>query len=593
VARFVKTAIIVAFLAFVTFGIIVGFIDRLTSSIFELPERTYSIVVGQDGSANVTETVTYKLKKPFRYVSWAVDFQRPTKISDFSYQILEGPSLQGGAFYETKNDNSIDLRLVFSKSMNEYIQVPDQGLIIKVAFSYRLEDLLIEGQDFTQLFVKYIGTGTTVSTKSLKVRVAFPERFPKPIVYHHPWGLQVKGQAITSNIYEYEFRNIPKDCFVEGRFVFPNLLNTGTQYMMKSINLSQIKDIERSYSIRTLLITVGSIAYLLFVVAIPIFLYRKFGREQSIQYDSLYEREIPYNDPPEVVNAIVKKICSQPDDDAIAASLLNCVKTGDIELIENDVREVIGMKIIRISQQNKDLLEAFKIFEKDGIVDFKTLKKLLKNQNNAQRFLKMVDRWRSDVHKKVNEKGYLITTGNTLAKFFGFIFGILIPIFIIVGLSSATTAGYEIVFRYSMMLMGISIVIGLIVVLMKKTVFSRWNSEGLLYYLRWKNFEKFITDFSALSTYPPQSVVLWDDYIVYATALGVAKEVINNLKKLYPQPPSSPVASSVYHSPVLVAELSSFRNIASSTVSASSSGGSHSGGSHVGGGSGGSRVGAG
>ncbi len=73
----------------------------------------------------------------------------------------------------------------------------------------------------------------------------------------------------------------------------------------------------------------------------------------------------------------------------------------------------------------------------------------------------------------------------------------------------------------------------------------------------------------------------------------MAKEVINNLKKLYPQPPSSPVASSVYHSPVLVAELSSFRNIASSTVSASSSGGSHSGGSHVGGGSGGSRVGAG
>ncbi|HEY8540964.1 MAG TPA: DUF2207 domain-containing protein [Pseudothermotoga sp.] len=590
--KFIKTTFLLFFFGLVIFGIIVSLVSSFTSSIFELPERTYSIMVLQNGSANVTETVTYRLKKPFRYVSWAIDFDRPTKISNFTFQILEGPSLLGGPFYDTKNDVSISLRLLFSKSMNEYIQVPKDGLTVKVAFSYTLENLLIEGRDFTQLFVKYIGTGTSVPTKSLKVLVSLPDKFPKPIVYHHPWGLQTKSKAIIGNNYEFEFRNIPANCFVEGRFVFPNLLGTGTQNMMKSMDLSQIRDIERSYSIKILLIVIGSISYLIFVVAIPILLYRKFGREQSIQYNSLYEREIPYNDPPEIVNAIVKKICSHPDDDAIAAAILNFVKKGDIELLENEKRDITGLRIIRLTQENQDLLEAFKIFEKDGVIDFKELKKSLRNQSNAQKFLKMMNGWRDKVYHQLSSRNYLITTGNTLAKFFGIIFGILVPVFVILGLSKASGLGYEVVSRYSMMLMGASIIIGIIVLLMKKTVFSRWTSDGLLYYLKWKNFEKFITDFSALSTYPPQSVILWDDYIVYATALGVAKEVIDNLKKLYPEPPSTPVASKVYYSPTLMAELSSFRSIATSTISSSSSGGSHSGG-RVGGGSGGSRVGAG
>lgn len=591
--KFIKTTFLLFFFGLVIFGIIVSLVSSFTSSIFELPERTYSIMVQQNGSANVTETVTYKLKKPFRYVSWAIDFDKPTKISNFTFQILEGPPLLGGPFYDTKNDVSISLRLLFSKSMDEYIQVPKDGLTIKVAFSYTLENLLIEGRDFTQLFVKYIGTGTSVPTKSLKVLVSLPDKFPKPVVYHHPWGLQTKSKAIIGNNYEFEFRNIPANCFVEGRFVFPNLLGTGTQNMMKSMDLSQVRDIERSYSIKISLIVIGSISYLIFVIAIPILLYRKFGREQSIQYNSLYEREIPYNDPPEVVNAIVKKICSHPDDDAIAAAILNFVKKGDIELLENEKRDITGLRIIRLTQENQDLLEAFKIFEKDGIIDFKMLKKSLRNQSNAQKFLKMMNKWRDKVYQQLNSRNYLITTGNTLAKFFGIVFGILVPVFVILGLSKTSSPGYEVVSRYSMMLMGASIVIGIIVLLMKKTVFSRWTSDGLLYYLRWKNFEKFITDFSALSTYPPQSVILWDDYIIYATALGVAKEVINNLKKLYPEPPSTPVASKVYYSPALMAELSSFRSIATSTISSSSSGGSHSGGGRIGGGSGGSRVGAG
>jgi uncharacterized membrane protein len=65
-------------------------------------------------------------------------------------------------------------------------------------------------------------------------------------------------------------------------------------------------------------------------------------------------------------------------------------------------------------------------------------------------------------------------------------------------------------------------------------VLGRWTPEGRLYYERWNNFRKYLTDFSALKEYPPESIKIWDHYLVYATALGVAKEVLDNMSLVIP-----------------------------------------------------------
>jgi uncharacterized membrane protein len=38
---------------------------------------------------------------------------------------------------------------------------------------------------------------------------------------------------------------------------------------------------------------------------------------------------------------------------------------------------------------------------------------------------------------------------------------------------------------------------------------------------------KYIKDFSLIKEYPPESVKVWNKYLVYATALGIADEVEN------------------------------------------------------------------
>jgi len=121
-------------------------------------------------------------------------------------------------------------------------------------------------------------------------------------------------------------------------------------------------------------------------------------------------------------------------------------------------------------------------------------------------------------------------------------------------------------------------------------VLGRWTPEGRLYYKRWTNFEKYLTDFSALKEHPPESIKIWDSYLVYATALGVAEEVLKNMSLVVPSEQLK--ASHFYYVHHSYGQFGSGfgRAYSSSAPSSSGSGGGGVGG--VGGGSGGGGGGA-
>jgi len=96
----------------------------------------------------------------------------------------------------------------------------------------------------------------------------------------------------------------------------------------------------------------------------------------------------------------------------------------------------------------------------------------------------------------------------------------------------------------------------LIVLFMNRAVFSHWTEEGLLYVKQWQALRKYLTDFTLLSQNPPQALAMWDELLVYGTALGVAKQTLKNLRQLYPTaPPETPVAGTLYVRPFIVDKL--------------------------------------
>jgi uncharacterized membrane protein YgcG len=122
---------------------------------------------------------------------------------------------------------------------------------------------------------------------------------------------------------------------------------------------------------------------------------------------------------------------------------------------------------------------------------------------------------------------------------------------------------------------------------------------------KWKAFRRFLTEFSNLGDAPALAVVIWEHYLVYATALGVAERVTKQVRALIPEGslpapwPGAPPGTTGYHwassfstrAPAQAAVSTSgvvSNNITwSGSWGSSSSGGGGGGGSSGGGGGGG------
>ncbi|HBT40312.1 MAG: hypothetical protein XD58_0480 [Thermotoga sp. 50_1627] len=577
---------IVPFLiATVVFLLLVFVTHRPETDLFEIPQVDYTMLMQADGTANVAETFTMRFKKPFRYVTWALDMPEGVTIENVRYEVLQGPPLLGGVQEKRIGPNSVDLLFQFSRSMEEYVQIPPEGLTVQLRVNYSVKNLLMQGEDFTQLLIKYLGQAP-VPIKKLDVKMIFPPEFGEPKVYHHPWGLQVSSSK-DGRIVNFVFRNVPPNTFVEGRYVFDRL--TLVQSVRRQdVSLSEIVDYEKRYMLKNVLVVTLAASYTLFVILFPFYLYRKFGRESSIVYDAEYEREVPYRDSPDVVNGVVKRLCSVPDEHGLNSVLLDAVREKKARFVIGQNGEIVALELL---SNDAVITKLFDRFIQDGRLYFDAFKKAVQKESNARKFLENYRRWQQDVLRQIKEKNLMDERGNKIAKSFALIFAILTPIIALL-LSSNLGPAFKVIVDYVRTLMFLCISAGIAVFLMRKDVFSRWTQEGLLYYLRWKNFERFLLDFSALSSHPPASVAIWDEYIVYATALGIAKVVAENFKELNP-PSESSVASVVVVQPKVLDVAPAMVRTASQTISrSSSSSGGFKGGS-AGSGAGGSRIGAG
>jgi uncharacterized membrane protein len=135
----------------------------------------------------------------------------------------------------------------------------------------------------------------------------------------------------------------------------------------------------------------------------------------------------------------------------------------------------------------------------------------------------------------------------------------------------------------------------------------RWTETAYLEHRRWKNFRKFLQDFSAIEQAPVGLLAIWEQYYVYAVALGVATEFLKHVTRLAEQRGTSLalpvwyVGASGMHGGSLAslsqglsgfdAFASNMSGMMSSFSTASASGGGFSGGGGGGGGGGSSGAG--
>ncbi|MBO8161224.1 MAG: DUF2207 domain-containing protein [Thermosipho sp. (in: Bacteria)] len=490
---------------------------------YEISSTNIEQNMDEEGIMHVHEIITYKMRKPFRGVYRYIPAGRAVEISNVNVWLenIKPTKIE----YLKNNNREFEARIWIAKDYNDQISpenIPEVVLHVTYDAKYTFE----KGIDVSQVFRQFWGDGWDAPVNNLTAKFRFPEEFNVLKVYTHP-----KIEYIQNENGEFVFKvnKLPPYTYAEVRFLFSNDFIPLYMYNNKALSIAAVNDEEAKYEnfiIKAKFYPVLGVLVILLLLSLT---YYFFGREKEIHYEGIYEREIPYKDPPDTVNVIVVNQLAKLDSNGIAAIIMDLYRKDYIKLDKNGKYiEILEKDPQKLPESERFFYYLLKKYAFENTFSFNELKKLLsKDKKLAKEFLNDFKTYKTMVISGAKKRSYLSIFGTVLSYLIGVV-SILLSIFFFMRY-------YEVAFVYESILSSILFVTGAILFFIPRDVFGNWTRVGREYYLKWKNFEKFLLDFSALSEYPPESVVIWEDYIVYATALGIADKVEKHLKKLVPK----------------------------------------------------------
>jgi uncharacterized membrane protein len=204
-----------------------------------------------------------------------------------------------------------------------------------------------------------------------------------------------------------------------------------------------------------------------------------------------------------------------------------------IEILDNGPYKEAQGNRRELEEFEKDAFNLLKSHALGGIVSWNKLKEEL---GKGTAFYDFITSWNEKVKAITRVDKLFLSTGNKYIVGFGLT--TIIAGFVYFFLLSKYFPNGEFPLASDLSLLIFLILAFEFVTMIAFSIFEkvqgRWTPEGRLYYERWNNFKKYLTDFSALEEHPPESIKIWDHYLVYATALGVAKEVLHNMSLVVP-----------------------------------------------------------
>lgn len=285
---------------------------------------------------------------------------------------------------------------------------------------------------------------------------------------------------------------------------------------------------------------------LLLIVVMPIFIYFYYIRKPKIDYNEEYERDLPTDDPPAIVNAVCAgdpEIMGVPNLNGLRATILDLIDRNYLFLKNESFKGHSKNLLLKINPK-KDLsnlwefeiqvLDLLKKHEHHGVISMSLISDCLDYidtnglssytyddwHNEFENNLNTYKNWQMEVEETLiagkNFNNEFISKRHKYLKIFGIVGTIIAWVFIFYHASFALFSGTMIFLALILWLESI------IMFLIPGRINYHWTSYGMDYYKRWMSFKRYIEDFSLIKEDPPESVKIWDQYLVYATALGAA-----------------------------------------------------------------------
>lgn len=506
---------------------------------YSIPQAIMDLTIQNNGLLHVKESIDYNFDSSANGVYRDIPLKQGQEIKNLNITTE-------GAYnsYEIIKEDGKERLKIYLYSDAAKTQSISSGDKIKINITYDFTNVIKTYKDTGELQYKLWGEEWDVDVGQVTANIHFPSK--EGIQYWINPANQVTSESWTNNTLTVQSEGISSGNYLELRSIIPlsEFNNPSYAKHIDSNGLEEIKKLQSDYENKINQANIGfQIVGILLILSIliPALVYVKYGREAKISYDGIYEREPPTKDSPALVNSICgvsSNDIGEPDMKGFQATIMDLINRKILSLNTkeetiphtNKINKSINLKINteklnELKTDEMDVINTLKQFQtEDNSISLDLMNNDLGNKDSAIKFQENYKKWQNDFKNTYMPdeelKKYFISKGARYMKTYGIIILILSALFVYLTLGSiAESAGFGII---AGIFTGI---IGLICILLPAKVGGRWTEFGKEYYEKWKNFKKYLKDFSLMKENPPESIVIWNEYLVYATALGVAKEV--------------------------------------------------------------------
>lgn len=541
-----------------------------------LKELDFDVRLNDDGSMDVTETWDISISETNTlYKTFKIDKNKYDSISNFS--VKEITAKRNNKFTESRSwQYHLPKDYYFGgiNQDNEYevswgVGLDDSSDTRQYEIKYTVIGAVHKYGDCAELYWQLLGENFQIPANKITGTIKLPSSVDnkKDIrVWGHTEDLNGEINVTDNDTVEFELTNYRANRYVEVRittppYIFWNVYNENYEDILDDIIEEEVKWTEEANARRAqkeknsiifVSIEIGIIAVLCLIVIRNMIKYIKRLHEikNSFKITKLeYYRELPDDtaNPSEAMFILSKYVDTSK---ALSSTLLNLALKKYIELSQQgkDIYITIlnsdDQYLKRDEKEVLSLLERVKSIEK---LDKITMKQLEKFVRKYPKSIKGVIKGFTIYPKEAaEEKGKFdseiekesLNIGVHLALYFVAImfimfFGVFSGIFISESLIVKAPLITGLISAF--MILVCSIIIDVVLVFMLLDKINGLTEKGLNEQEQWKAFKKYMVDFSLLKEKEVPALALWEKYLVFATAFGVADKVIKQLKVAYPE----------------------------------------------------------
>lgn len=628
--------------------ILTGFIITITlillnatssEASLHLKNLDFTAQINEDGSMDVVETWDINISDTNTlYKTFKIDKTKYSGISNiFVQDITSGTNknfkksdiwqyhLDKGHYFGGINNNN-EYEIAWGVSIDTTTR--KQYLI-----RYTVKDVIKKYNDCAELYWQFVGSEFEISADSITGIIKLPNKVSNKDelkVWGHTEYLNGEIYVTDLDIVEFNVNKYKSGNFVEVRIAMPTyvmskLENTSNINKIDSIieqetkwaNEANARRDRRNKNFKLLIL-----ATILVNTSIGIMFSKKIKKNKQFleknpnilpEQQLEYYRELPDKEetPLEAVFILKTGYKQSCLPNVFSATILNFALKGYIRIEQEGKTIKILLNKIKTDEltgDEKKVLEILRAASNNNELTMAELEKYIKNY--PSKLMNLNSTFEKVSKTQASEKGKFDTNRFNkqivyAEKNVGYIF-----LLIIIITASIFTIGYAYKNVQSMLITCTIIslaffivvtIINLILNIKITTSFNGFTQKGINEQEQWKAFKKYMEDFSYLNEKEVPQLVLWEKYLVFATAFGIADKVLKQLKVKYPElndPDTihsmilfnSMYSSNGFNTGFINSISSSTSRMYSSTYSSGSGGGGgFSGGGGFGGGGGGRR----